>query len=994
MGKTKPVKTKAPIDGTVDGATTAPEVVKSTDTLTTSGNESVNSFKPEPVDELNVLKQKKIADVLTAKGAADDGAPGGMMAMRMASYSGNDANISGNLAATPSTAGGSRGNSRFGKKIDETVRSLDDLASEQVIVKVTKPKPLSKGGVQGSNRAARNDITVRTKAKGKVPASHLFQRSLDEIRKDRIIFGHGQVVKSAGAKYQDVPSNTCVYNAAKDKYTTQAFGITKRGDFIPRKLTFKLGHTGIVKQFGFTSDDITVDSGLCDEIINMTAGHAKAHANSVEMQRRVMSQTAGDENVDNWSPLPEAIKEPSNTLSYLKDLERDTGNHMYMAARFAQLSLAYQINSAGKDGSQKHLPMVEAFLSTIWGEEQSADYEGADVPSLFSTYADLKAGSPALLIAAFDSVNKYKTKGDVLNMPRSLKMFVNTGLGFMGNFKANPDLIKVLENTQAFSTIDGQYDGIRPVYVNDSYAITSPFRWEDQFSFTNKDVFDPYCKNGMKVSPFIYSFQDLRTEYVTVAHHPLLKGLYNWVSQHGSSLYRAAATSAESKAEEDIVINIPILYSLTKLTTWQFLLLAAAAEVEKERLITMKEILDYERKNGKIAFPDLISLGSVTYTNSKLFKFLSVGEPLIVGALDTMNKINWLMPELFWAYDEETRGAGVDYRRVVVPWYFTEDQFSVSADPDIVGFDPYVIGMSWPKVRSGIVLDTLVDIVNSDERQVRLGLDRMIYPLVTQMAKNDFRVYKYDLSADGIPAIVYKSADITYATLLSVPRELGLIMDAPANYLTFTTPTQGLATLTTKYEWESSYRAKVYVGDFEAGTAEGPVLVNASVNVDRSALYKQSWYYLPAIRDSRALVDGGFLLSMKDLFATKANGAETTMVVGKSAFTPFAKIGNLTDQAASTDAEDIVFGFQKALWTRMQLLPMVVSPWDTSSYKSTAGAEDGTKYDIYDFAYVLGLVGFEGSFYEEDHYNRLDKQIQEGPAFVRDLYLTESPLVL
>jgi len=994
MGKTKPIKTKAPIDGTVDGATTAPEVVKSTDTLTASGNESVNSFKPEPVDELNVLKQKKIADVLTAKGAADDGAPGGMMAMRMASYSGNDANISGNLAATPSTAGGSRGNSRFGKKIDETVRSLDDLASEQVIVKVTKPRPLSEGGVQGSNRAARNDITVRTKAKGKVPASHLFQRSLDEIRKDKIVFGHGQVVKSADANYQDVPTNTLVYDVEKDRYVSTSFGITKRGDFIPRKLTFKIGHNGVVKQFGFTSDDITVESGLSNEIMNMSANHAKAHANSVEMQRRVMSQTAGDENVDNWSPLPEAIEEPSNTLAYLKDLERDTGNHMYMAARFAQLSLAYQLNSAGKDGSQKHLPMVEAFLSTIKGEDQSCNYGDATVPSLFTSYADIKAGSPALLISAFDSVTKYKTKGDILNMPRSLKMFVNTGLGFMKNFKANPDVVKLLENTQAFSTIDGQYDGIRPVYVNDSYAITSPFKWEDQFDFANKTVFDPRCVSGMTVNPFIYSFKDLRTEYVTVAHHPLLKGLYNWVSQHATSLYRAAATNEENKNKKDIIINIPILYSLTKLTTWQFLLVAAAAEVEKERLVTMKEILDYERKNGKTAFPDLLSLESVTYTSGKLFKFTSIGEPLIVGALDTMNRINWLMPELFWSYDEETRGVGADYRRVVVPWYFTEDQFKVSADPNVVSLDPYTIGMSWPKVRSGIVLDTLADIVNADERIVRLGLDRMIYPIVTDVAKDDFRVYKYDLSADGIPAIVYKSNDITYGTLLSVPRELGLIMDAPANYLTFTKPTEGLATLNTKYEWESSYRAKVYVGDFDAGTAEGPVLVNSSVNVDRAALYTQSWYYLPAIRDSRSLVDGGFLLSMKDLFVTSANGANATMLAGKSAFTPFAKIGNLTNQEASTDTEDVVFGFQKALWTRMQLLPMVISPWDTSSYKPAAGSEDGSKYDIYDFAYILGLVGFEGSFYEEDHYNRLDKQIQEGPAFVRDLYVSESPLVL
>jgi hypothetical protein len=499
----------------------------------------------------------------------------------------------------------------------------------------------------------------------------------------------------------------------------------------------------------------------------------------------------------------------------------------------------------------------------------------------------------------------------------------------------------------------------------------------------------------MVVSPFAYSFKDLRTEYTTVAHHPLLKGIYNWISQHGLSLYRAAATNQEKEDKEDIVINIPILYSLTKLTTWQFLLMAASSEVEKERLITMKELLDYERKNGKNAFPDLVSLGSVNVTNGKLFKFLSIGEPLIVGALDTMNKINWLMPELFWAYDEETRGITfADHRRVVVPWYFTEEQFKLVPANDTVVFDPYVVGMSWPKVRSGIVMEILADIVNSDERQVRLGLDRMVYPIAQGADKDDFRVYKYDLSADGIPAIVFKSSDVTYRSLLSVPRELGIIMDAPANYVTFTKPASNRATLDTLYEWESSYRAKVYVGDFTAGTAGGPVLVNASVNVDRGALYQQSWYYLPAIRDSKSSTDGGFLLSMKDLFVTSANGANAQMLNGKSAFIPFAEVGTGMNQQASTDTEDVVFGFQKALWTRLQLLPMVISPWDTSSYKAAAGVEDGSKYDVFDLAYALGLVGFEGSFYEEDHYNRIDKQIQEGPAFVRDLYLTESPLVL
>lgn len=81
-----------------------------------------------------------------------------------------------------------------------------------------------------------------------------------------------------------------------------------------------------------------------------------------------------------------------------------------------------------------------------------------------------------------------------------------------------------------------------------------------------------------------------------------------------------------------------------------------------------------------------------------------------------------------------------------------------------------------------------------------------------------------------------------------------------------------------------------------------------------------------------------------------------------------------------------------AIWTRLQLVPFVISPWDAVSY-ARGGGEDGQKYDIFDFAYMFGFAGFEGSYYEEDHIVRMDKQIQEGYVYTDDLLVLDTSLL-
>lgn len=960
----------------IKGVTEPGDTVETPDVVTTP-SQAGDNLTPNTVGTYKPLKQEKVAEVLGSGRAGDSASSVGGLMGRSASYSGNDASISGSLAATPTVQGNSRGGSRYGKKIDHTVKKINDLGSEQVIVDVTKASPLSDGKRQGSNRSNRNYQTIRTKTKGVVPASELFQRSLDEVYHDELIYGQGQMVKSPTVNYEDVPTQTFKKND-ENIYFGQNLDIKGKGDYVPRALNFTLNADGVVTDLSWDVDDITAGENE-EQILNASASHAKTAANKAELHRRFIDDVAGDESKEGWSPLARAVDEPTRTVGYLKDLEQDTGNHAYMSARFAQFAHSYQVNRAGKDGNYNDQPVQEAFYGLIDGERDFTNLTNT-VQDILRDQAMMKKGSPALIISAFDSITKYKTKGDILNFPNGLKQHLFKGLGFLSNLKANQNLVKYIEKNQTFSTPDGEYDGIKPVYIDDTYLITSPFDWNDQLSFSGKEAYDPDLEQGMNVDPFIYGYNDLRARYYTVAHHPLLKGIYEWLSRVGASLVKAGGAGS---------YKIPISYSTTKFSLWTFIVMASLADVEKTRLTTMREILYFEEKNGKELFSDLLSLKGYPTTSAIQFTFSDIGEPLKVGTMHDDAKLKWFMPEMFWNFDEETRNL-VDYRHVVVPWYFNEENFTANGITS-VDFDGYTQVMSWPKVRSGQVLDQLYAVTQRDEREVRLALDRMIYPLQTSFSYGDFRSYKYEIASDGIPAVAYKQSDITYHRLLSTPREIGIRSALPAGYAV-PLPDGTMKNLTDNYLFDTSFRAKVYVGNISDLSNKDNVIDNSSVNIDRGSLYNQQFFYRRAYHQSSHEHNPGFALSVKELFAPKADAGDMTFVDGQSVFTPFTNKGIGYNQVGIIDDEHKVISLHTALWTRLQLIPFVISPWDAVSYPRANG-EDGQKYDIFDFAYMFGFVGFEGSYFEEDHMIRMDKQLQEGYVYTDDLLVLDTSLL-
>jgi len=939
------------------------------------------NFTPKHVNTRNVLKQQKIAEVIEGAKSGMDAAPGGVMGRNVASYSGNDAGITGSLAATPRGRGKARSDGRFGRKLDVVSNKITDLASEQVVVGIDGPKPLSESrDVQGADGVRRNDQTLRTKSKGKVPASHMFQRSLDIISRDRVVFGVGQVVKHTGQDYLDDPQHTYVYQKSTRSYAEASRVSSGRGNYVPRKLTFTINSNNVVTAMDFEVDDLSITE-TDHLVINEAAPHAKTHANTIEMHRLTIVEKAGDESGNNWSPLGQAIEEPNATLSYLKDIEQDTGNVAYMAHRFAQLSLAYQLNRAGKDGNLQGEPLDEALNTLIKGYRNSSSLN-SNANSVVFNKTDMANGSPGLLIAAFDSPNKYTNKGVVLTHPNSLKQHLFKGQNFMKQLRANRNLVKFIENTQAMSTLDGEYDGIRPVLIDENFVMASPLNWKELFSFSGATAYDP---DAIMANPYIYGFAEKRANYYTHAHHMLLKGIYDWISRHASNLRKAV----DAPANAPQTFNIPIVYSATNLTAWSFLVLAAMADVEKARAVSMREVIFFEQSHGEL-FTDLVSLKEYPTTTALGFSFSDIDTPIKLGRLPEQSYYSWVVPELFWAIDE----VNDNKHTTLVPWYFNEEQFSNDGITSVY-IDFYKHKMSYPLVRSGITHEALDKVMNDRERDVRLMLDRMVYPMVKSVDYAKFSIYKYDLAGDGIPAIELDLETLTLGDYLKTPRELGLGMVAPAGYVA---PNRSGNVLKPNDAWNlsMSYRAKVYVGDLTAATAQNSNLANpydnASVNIDRASLYNQGFYYLFAEVGQESDLDAGFSLSIREMFSVAASAENSSFVIGKSVFNPFVSFGTGANQVWKNNANYSVITFQKATWLRMQLLPFLINPWDAVPYTAKLG-ENGQKYDIFDHAYTLGLAGFAASDFDEDHYNRMDRQIQQGYQFITDLYLEETPLL-
>lgn len=431
------------------------------------------------------LKQQVISDVIT--GSSNTAGMGVNAAGR--SVSGTAGGILGASNSTPQ-ADKSRSGSRVGKKLDRTATKLNFTPSEQVLLEVDESKPLADSADQdqGYNGTYRNEFARSQKIAGAVPADLMFQRSVDFIMKDKLYFIEGQMVLQANdSNLRYTPPTKVIGIDAKGQPIRQDVAY-HLGNFLHRAFHFGLDTNGKVSYFYADVEDLSA-SDINSEDANMASAHRLIKANTAELDRMAMDSAAGDEKADIWTPLARAIDDPTEAAFLMASIEATTAAYVHLAYSKATTNFAFQLNRGAKDGLDEITPAIEQCCGWRASENNSVSL-GNDMGNVLDTTHVFKkeayrAGDPSIMIAAYDSVNKYHNKADLLLQPRGWRMHLQTADNNMNPLKVPAEYANVYAATEVFSTIDHEYDPLMPICMTDKANLISPINFNELCCFCN-----------------------------------------------------------------------------------------------------------------------------------------------------------------------------------------------------------------------------------------------------------------------------------------------------------------------------------------------------------------------------------------------------------------------------------------------------------------------------------------------------------------------------
>ena len=921
------------------------------------------------------LKQDVAAKVVM--GATGGEVPSGAAGFKSASYSGDTAaNVVGDASGTPMVGRNDRSGSRLGKRFDSTAKHIDQIPSENILIEFEESKPLAaEQGVQGYNGTYHTESARAQKSSGKVPADLTFVRSLDELKRDHLYYSMGQVVRASGTKWHDTPDTTMVKQENGEYQPVEGSYDIHRGNYLNSAMNVKISEDGYVSEVSFETYDLSTDE-VDPAVANASSVNGVIDMNCAEIDRQNMDSKAGDEKADVWTPLARAVANPSQTVAYLRDLEAMTGSEIFMAYKKTTHCMSYQLNRAAKDGIKRVSPGLEMAIGLLYPEESSLTYADRGLSDAFTADEYVK-GASSLQIAINDSVNKYTSKAKLLTMPLAYRHALQTADNNMDVLRLKPEFAAIVNAEEVFSTINRDYDPLLPVCISDKAGIIHPYDFNDLYAFTATSASE---KKFVK-DPYKYGYSDIRNRYIVTAAFPLIEGLVEYLNDNASKIYSLCSAKASGGA---VTISIPMVHSTCHFSLWSLLLLEAMPYILAKRVNSMRDVLYYE-KNVEYPFSQLRSIKELNPVNAMNYGYNSYDEPLKVGRMLPSAAIKWVMPELFVPIDEEASDNTFKY---ILPWYFNQEAYDFS-DGTIAGRKDLGAVMSFPSFRSGIKSEFADMFYSMTERDVRLCLDRLVEPIYKGVAGRKASVYKYGMTTDGIPTVTLPGSVFSVQSFLRAPRELGWFIVAP-NEVVSKSPGEWTDISTRPCYGLTSYRAKYWFGRALSTAINVSPLQATQVNIERASSFKQDWACINAIGRVADLTenDPGYVLSIAELFTYRDDG-EATLIDGKSRFIPFSD--GAPTEAAIKDEAYALFTMQKAIWTRLQVLPFLVSPFDVRGLGSGAG-EDGIKFDPYDFMYWFNCAGFRASDYNEDVYNRISQRNNQGWLFIEDPFMNGSPL--
>jgi hypothetical protein len=461
----------------------------------------------------------------------------------------------------------------------------------------------------------------------------------------------------------------------------------------------------------------------------------------------------------------------------------------------------------------------------------------------------------------------------------------------------------------------------------------------------------------------------------------LLEGFDSYLKESIGAKYYGLIVGRSTEKVKLPAINIATIHSTMFFSLWSIMLCAATPWIIKERINSFRDVLYYE-KNVEYPFSStLVNIKDITTKSYTNFKYVNYDTELESGRMTPATSLSWMLPEL---YQQVGYASGSDLSQVLMPWY--TNQVEIRYIGGSYSFDDDASAMSFPSIRSGVRLASLDNLYGMTEKDVRLSIDKIASFKNLSPTLGSSHTYKYSAVGDGQLVLAVDPDDMTASNILKLPRELGFVITAP--YGVLTPKYDHSRSMSTSVLGTSSFRAYYWFGPNGTTTGSGgteKILSAISINVNRAQNFIQTWYCVLA-SGTVPTVDHGFFLS-----ASQAFTAAGALLAGRTSFYPYASLQDEVIGPYSTNMNKMR-SFQKILWTRIQKLPFILSPFDGIAIDNTDSPNSVVLNDPYDFLYYFGLGGFRASDFRESVYNREKQVVNQGTLFVADPWVVESPI--
>ena len=963
-----------------------------------------SDFVPKTVKASGSALKQEIA----AKVVSDNhGIGGGFDSLSMSAggkrgtivYSGDgSADILGNVASTPRLDKNAQGKTRVDKRLSDVNKEINYLVNEQVDVEYKQPAALAESDTTvGYNGNPKNKAARATKKNGNSSAELMFDRSVDYIAQDAFVFSTGQVVQSAAEATQSSYPTKSYFQQTDGSWKMQEYPTGTapvRGNYAPSYLKVEFSKKdgqAFVSSFSFEEDDFSCNAEQYETVQKAGASHI-TDLNRSEIARQLIDDKAGSPNFPNFNPLGRSVDEPTRTVTFLRDKESTMGNTIFAAYKFAQKARAHYLSRTTKDGQNVTAPAIDALYGHLYADS-SIDSLLASFAADRNTKGDERSpflcakaegfGSAAVLLPVFDSPTKYSMKADILSQPRGLRMHLQTADNNMDPFRVKQEFAAALNSVDAYSTIDRGYDPMAPVMITDNVRLVYPYSWKNALSFT-RTAPGPRTYSS-KLFTYRYGAGNGMNVYMIKVGDPLLNGIAYFFDLHAEKFYSALADNA---IDNTTTLYIPTVHSTTHFSLWDLVVCAATPYIIYERTNALKDILDFEVSyqypfEGFVPIKDANPMNAVNYSIPDAFS------PIQIGQMEPSSAIRWIWPEKFSPIGKD----------VLLPFYFSDDEFDFSTQsataPKLTPNTEMAFNV--PVIRSGVTLSYIDDFYGMDPKDAMLCLDMMVrVPKYSSLAEMSGYVYKYGQENNGIPVIKSSSdTDVvfTYQEAHATPRMIGYIMPAYAgeccvNCVGKDGGKSGLGSLCgdgslaapAPIRASSSMRAITYYADSDAPTSSAP-LSGTSTSVNRAQAFTQTWSMARANSVNPGVTY--FPLSIAQGFSF-SKGASASLKLNYTSFTPYMGGPSIGESAVKYTGGQPLFSIHSVMWALLQKLPFILNPFD-----DVFG--DGA-IDPYGYAYLFNMAGFLSADYAEEAYNRANEKLNLGYGFVKDPFLTSSPL--